>query len=106
MGLFSKRTATATASPDGSVPAEGKGSFFGRAMRDAIGQIKAQGGFNSGMASTPGTKVAVDLVDDKFEKGMKKGGAVKTKKMAKGGSTASKRADGCATKGKTRGRIV
>jgi hypothetical protein len=35
---------------------------------------------------------------------MKKGGTVK--KMAKGGSTASKRADGCATKGKTKGRFV
>ena len=35
--------------------------------------------------------------------GMKHGGAVK--KMAKGG-TASKRADGCATKGKTKGRFV
>ena len=34
----------------------------------------------------------------------KKGG--KVKKMAKGGSTASKRADGCATKGKTKGRMV
>lgn len=34
----------------------------------------------------------------------KKGGAVK--KMAKGGSTASKRADGCAIKGKTKGRFV
>ena len=102
MGLFSKRTATATASPDGSVPAEGKG-FFGRAMRDAIGQIKAQGGFGSGMASTPGTKVAIDLVDDKFEKGMKKGGKVKC--MSKGGSTASKRADGIAVRGKTKGKI-
>lgn len=30
----------------------------------------------------------------------------KPKKMAKGGSTASKRADGCATKGKTKGRFV
>lgn len=38
--------------------------------------------------------------------GMKKGGRVK--KMAKGGSvgSASKRADGCATRGKTRGRMV
>lgn len=36
--------------------------------------------------------------------GMKKGG--KVKKMAKGGSAASKRADGCATKGKTKGRFV
>lgn len=37
-------------------------------------------------------------------KDFKKGG--KVKKMAKGGSTASKRADGCATKGKTKGRFV
>ena len=35
---------------------------------------------------------------------MKKGGTVK--KMAKGGSTASKRGDGCATKGKTKGRFI
>jgi len=35
--------------------------------------------------------------------GMKKGG--KVKKMAAGGS-ASKRADGCAVKGKTRGKMV
>jgi hypothetical protein len=102
MGLFSKKTATATASPDGSVPAEGKG-FFGSVMRDAIGKIKAQGGFDSGLGGTPKTSVNVNLVDDKFEKGFKKGGAVK--KMAKGGSTASKRADGCAVRGKTKGRI-
>ena len=40
--------------------------------------------------------------------GMKKGGKVKAKKMASGGkvSSASKRADGCATKGKTKGRII
>ena len=35
---------------------------------------------------------------------MRKGG--KVKKMAKGGSTASRRADGCARKGKTKGRFV
>jgi hypothetical protein len=35
----------------------------------------------------------------------KKGGKVKAKKMAAGGS-ASKRADGCATKGKTKGKFV
>ena len=99
MGLFSKRTATATASPDGSVPAEGKGSFLSGVMRDAIGQIKAQGGFKGGMGSTPETKVALDLVDDKFEgKGMKKGGKVKA-------SSASKRADGCAIRGKTKGKV-
>jgi len=37
--------------------------------------------------------------------GMKRGGKAKAKKMAKGGS-ASSRADGCATKGKTKGRFV
>jgi hypothetical protein len=36
---------------------------------------------------------------------MKKGGAIKAKKMSSGGSTASKRADGIAVKGKTRGKI-
>jgi hypothetical protein len=42
---------------------------------------------------------------DRPRGGMKKGGKVK---MASGGkvSSASKRADGCATKGKTRGRII
>jgi hypothetical protein len=37
----------------------------------------------------------------------KKGGAIKAKKMSSGGSvsSASKRADGIATKGKTRGKI-
>jgi len=43
-----------------------------------------------------------------FSVPFKKGGEAKAKpkKMAKGGSTASKRADGCATKGKTKGRFV
>ena len=36
--------------------------------------------------------------------GKKKGGMVKTKKMSSGG-TASKRADGCAQRGKTRGKM-
>ena len=40
----------------------------------------------------------------KSDGSFKKGG--KVKKMAKGGSTASKRGDGCATKGKTKGRFV
>jgi hypothetical protein len=35
---------------------------------------------------------------------MRKGG--KVKKMAKGGSTASKRGDGIATQGKTKGRFI
>ena len=45
----------------------------------------------------------------RFRTGFAEGGKAKAKpvkKMAKGGSTASKRADGCATKGKTKGRFV
>jgi hypothetical protein len=40
--------------------------------------------------------------------GMKKGGEVKAKKMASGGkvSSASSRGDGCAIKGKTKGKMV
>jgi hypothetical protein len=51
--------------------------------------------------AVPGTYVQGGMSD-----GMKKGGTVK--KMAKGGSvsSASKRADGCAIKGKTKGRFV
>lgn len=60
--------------------------------------IPQQGpGFN-----TTGTGYGVS-VGGNFAKGGKV--KAKTKKMAKGGS-ASKRADGCATKGKTKGRMV
>ena len=49
------------------------------------------------------------FIESTFEGGMKRGGKVKTtKKMASGGATrssASKRADGIATKGKTRGKL-
>jgi len=48
------------------------------------------------------------FIESTFEGGMKRGGAVKAKKMASGGmtrSSASKRADGIATKGKTRGKM-
>jgi hypothetical protein len=49
-----------------------------------------------------GSKADMAL-DKKQMMGMKKGGA--TKKMAAGGS-ASSRADGCATKGKTKGKLL
>ena len=51
------------------------------------------------------TEMAQNLMSPGYNK-MKKGGAVK--KMASGGkvSSASKRADGIATKGKTRGRMI
>ena len=52
-----------------------------------------------------GTEVEVEVeAEGEGAPTMRKGG--KVKKMAKGGSTASKRADGCATKGKTKGRFV
>ena len=60
-----------------------------RQEKEKAAQEKAMSGM-SGMA--PG-----------MAPGMKRGGAVK--KMAKGGS-ASSRADGCAAKGKTKGRFV
>jgi hypothetical protein len=49
---------------------------------------------------------SLKLTREPAKLGMKKGGSVK--KMASGGkvSSASKRADGCAVKGKTRGRMV
>jgi hypothetical protein len=49
---------------------------------------------------------ALKLTRENPKLGMKKGGAVK--KMASGGkvSSASKRADGCAIRGKTKGRMV
>ena len=51
------------------------------------------------------TEMAQNLMSPGYNK-MKKGGAVKTKCMSSGGSTASKRADGCAMRGKTKGRMV
>jgi phage/plasmid-associated DNA primase len=49
---------------------------------------------------------ALNLGRENPKLGMKKGGAVK--KMASGGkvSSASKRADGCAIRGKTKGRMI
>jgi hypothetical protein len=63
----------------------------------AISQPRSTLGRLTGTAAPKGYGVNLKIP-------FKKGGAVK--KMAKGGSTASKRADGCATKGKTKGRFV
>jgi len=51
-----------------------------------------------------GGKVSAVQAVHKHERAKHKGQPLT--KMAKGGSTASKRADGCATKGKTKGRFV
>ena len=99
MGLFGKNTASATASPDGG-GASAPSGFFGSALVKAVDQLKAQGGFDSSLSGAPKTQVNLNLVDDKFEgKGLKKGGKVKA-------SSASKRADGCCKKGKTKGRMI
>lgn len=57
-----------------------------------------------GRAGMRGRPMVEDIMVAEEAPAMRKGG--KVKKMAKGGSTASKRADGCATKGKTKGKFV
>ena len=83
----------------------------------AYGMISGEGMFSPLRMTSPAL-LAMDAIKKKKRKdgttvtaeeeveetGMKRGG--KVKKMAKGGSTASKRADGCAIKGKTKGRMV
>jgi len=49
------------------------------------------------------TEMAQNLMSPGYNK--KKGGMIKTKKMSSSGSTASKRADGCAQRGKTKGKM-
>jgi hypothetical protein len=61
------------------------------------------------MPKTPAPKKPVPPKDTVFREGMPVPQDVdgrSVKKMAKGGMTASSRADGCATKGKTKGTMV
>lgn len=83
--------------------------LFGNAMagfQDATGM----GGILPMIASEQRRKRRERRENETVEagEGMKRGGKAKSKKYAKGGkvSSASKRADGCATKGKTKGRFV
>lgn len=81
----------------------------------AYGLISGQGAFSKLRNVSPAF-LAIDAMKEKKkgkdgttttdteEVAMRRGG--KAKKYAAGGSTASKRADGCATKGKTKGRFV
>ena len=80
-----------------------RGGILGMAvkMRDATANRTLP---NRGVLGTTQTMRPQQQPQEKPEQTMKKGGSIK--KMAKGGSTASKRADGCATKGKTKGRFV
>lgn len=84
--------------------------FPGRTMGTAPGVSVGFGGGRGGVPMTPkDTAGAVKKrakggkIDDEPTGGKKR---TKAKKYAAGGSTASKRADGCATKGKTKGRFV
>jgi hypothetical protein len=86
----------------GDEPARGRGLMGGRQMAMDIARRAGVG-----PDTMPGRPMAEDImVAEEVPAGamMRKGG--KVKKMAKGGSTASKRGDGCATKGKTKGRFV
>jgi hypothetical protein len=61
------------------------------------------------MPKAPAPKKAAPPKDTVFREGMPVPQDVdgrSVKRMAKGGMTASKRADGCATKGKTKGTMV
>lgn len=93
------------------------GGIAGAAMKAGgvgLGDIARSGGFGlAGLALAKKKKKKADgteadgtevEVEAEGAPTMRKGG--KVKKMAKGGSTASKRGDGCATKGKTKGRFV
>ena len=72
------------------------------AMRQA--DFNAKRNAASGMRARPMVEEVMMAEEAPAGAMMRKGG--KVKKMAKGGSTASKRGDGCATKGKTKGRFI
>ena len=80
----------------------GKGGM-GKAMRQGFGGIApmmiARSGYENEEEERRAQEQAAMEQAAAAEGGMKKGGRVKV-------SSASKRADGCATKGKTRGKMV
>lgn len=102
----------------GVIQSSGFAKKFGDRVREAMERRRAEGGDRprsfGGVAkmlgnAPPGSGMMIMPHNSEDDRAgtpmkMKKGG--KAKKMAKGGSTASKRADGCATKGKTKGRFV
>jgi hypothetical protein len=96
--------------------ASGKTTFFGPTPEDAASMVAQTPRMREGLF---GEEIPEDVYQEMERKNkeagfysrFKKGGSVKkkpVKKYASGGSvsSASKRADGCATKGKTRGRMV
>mgnify|MGYP003338991766 CR=1 FL=1 len=83
-------------------PPKGLGPGIGSGIGPAL--LPPGGPGPGGMPMSPGAPVGAAV----HPMAAKKGGKVKVKKMAKGGSvsSASKRADGIATKGKTKGRYI
>lgn len=77
--------------------------LFGGLTRSGMGGIIPQAIYNARQRNKKPGAPDTGASAPQAGEGMKKGG--KVKKYAKGGS-ASKRADGCAMKGKTKGRFV
>ncbi|NDB60302.1 hypothetical protein EB001_17885 [bacterium] len=88
------------------VTVEGERGSVDRSNPDVIGPDMSK--VNKEAAKPAREFTAMEMAQNLMSPGYnkKKGGMIK--KMAKGGSvsSASKRADGCATKGKTKGRII
>ena len=82
----------------------GSGAIGGRGAVAGMGYQTEIGRSANVKKKAKGGKISAVEAVHKHEKNMHKG--KKPTKFAKGGSTASKRADGCATKGKTKGRMV
>ena len=88
---------------------------YGAGLKDSLDVFKRRGDLDMEMSRTAspegqGFEEMKDAIRSERKRAglptenMKKGGMIKTKKYSKGG-TASSRADGIATKGKTRGKI-
>ena len=105
-GMFGKGLAKLADSGAGFlIPA----SYLAKSQRDKAARKAARPA--AGMSVRPMAEEVMVAEEAPAGAMMRKGGKVKkkpmaVKKMAKGGSTASKRGDGCATKGKTKGRFV
>jgi hypothetical protein len=82
--------------------AERTGAMRGRPMAEEV--MVAEEAPAGAPTMRKGGKISAAQAVHKHERAKHKGQPLT--KMAKGGSTASKRADGCATKGKTKGRFV
>jgi hypothetical protein len=87
MGIFSGIGKALGMKKKGTATSSGRGL----GLENLVKQAQTQNALQEGQARVAPVKAA----------GMKKGGKVKGSS-----SSASKRADGCATKGKTRGRMI